>query len=292
MNEYRTYPFSSQELYKTFHTLGGYIDIDNQGLAMTLRELNLLHSETNRKNKENLKIYQQWSFTASFLQMINAWQWFFSGVLLGRQAYLPSQTIQMYYYSIFFCYGAFLSAHFKGYYTVDYDESNKRQRREVWITKEKHNNNQYIEINKQSRGGEHKNRAEWFHQVFKKWELSNNYPDILDERNMPDVHSNFRNLTTYSLDNLAEELYYSEKERSAPISNEILIELWQKNPKYIEQFPEEFHSLEYLRVIVDLHTKVLKSKCNGHQRQLLDTMYTHLSETGLDEFFREVMPIT
>src|SRR5690242_5878247 len=118
MHQYRSHTFDFQSLLSTFNNENGYYDLSNSDIAYTLKNLNLLE-EDNRKDENCIKIYKRWSFTASFLQMLNAWQWFFSGILLGRQANLPAQTMQMNYYSIFFSYGSFLSAQFKGHYTVE-----------------------------------------------------------------------------------------------------------------------------------------------------------------------------
>jgi len=115
----------------------GYYDLSNRDLGNLLESCNLLEEEC-RQDDAVIANYQKWSFTASFLQLINAWQWFLSGVLLGIHACLPAQAMQIYYYSISFSYGSFLSAQFKGHYSLETNiEDNKvrKTRMEVWLDK-------------------------------------------------------------------------------------------------------------------------------------------------------------
>jgi hypothetical protein len=107
MPEPRTEAYSITALSKLFNLFDGYYDLDRIGLARFLEGMNLLEQE-NREGLETFAKYAKWSFAISFLEMLNAWQWFLAGIILSRQAYLPAQTMQMYYYSIFFSYRSFL----------------------------------------------------------------------------------------------------------------------------------------------------------------------------------------
>lgn len=108
MSGHRTITFHFKSLLKSFNELHGYYNLANSDLGNLLEQCNLLE-ESNRDDDTTVEIYQKWSFTVSFLQLVNAWQWFFSGILLGRQACLPSQIIQMYYFNIFFLWSFFVS---------------------------------------------------------------------------------------------------------------------------------------------------------------------------------------
>jgi len=137
MNGNHTTTFSFDHLSKIFNMYPGYYDLSNRDLGNLLESCNLLEEEC-RQDDAVIANYQKWSFTASFLQLINAWQWFLSGVLLGIHACLPAQAMQIYYYSISFSYGSFLSAQFKGHYSLETNiEDNKvrKTRMEVWLDK-------------------------------------------------------------------------------------------------------------------------------------------------------------
>ncbi|MBD2131182.1 hypothetical protein H6F47_01570 [Sphaerospermopsis sp. FACHB-1094] len=117
-NDGRETTFTFKRLSSEFNNLEGYYNLYNDRLASQLKELNLLGGDRTAENKvydqAKIVIYKKWSFTVSFLQMLNAWQWFFAGILLERNSYLTTQAMQMYYYTIFFSCGSFLSAHFRG----------------------------------------------------------------------------------------------------------------------------------------------------------------------------------
>ncbi|MBD2625523.1 hypothetical protein [Trichormus variabilis] len=298
MNEGRTTPVEFKILLERFNLLDGYDNLANDQLGKTLEGWNLLE-ENNRKKEQVIASYQKWSFTTSFLQMINAWQWFFSGVLLGRQAYLPAQSMQMYYYSIFFSYGAFLSAQCKGHYTVEtkleQDNKAKKTRKEVWLNT-KSDGTSCIEIKDKGRGGEHEIRSDWFYAVFKQWDFKASHPNVLYFKDNPEFHSSNRNLFTYSLSDMSEELYSIPEERSAPPSNEILISLWNREKDWLNYYPEEFVALEHIKVVVDLHTRLLKGYDNNfpysqQQILLLKNLCDHHINNGLIQLLKESMPI-
>lgn len=199
MSENRTTSFCFESLSKSFNGLEGYWNLDNSDIGNALKSWDFLKEE-NRENEEIIASYQKWSFTASFLQLINAWQWFFSGLLIGRQADLPAQMMQMYYYSIFFSYGSFLSAQFKGHYTLKTeikkteieDTKVKKTRKEAWIGKDA-NGKSCIYTEDIGRGGEHANRANWFYATFEGWDFKSSYPDVLSFKERASSHSHFRN---------------------------------------------------------------------------------------------------
>lgn len=291
----RTTALSFKLLSESFNELEGYYNLANSDLGVALESWDLLEEE-HRKNDAVITNYKRWSFTASFLQLINAWQWFFSGVLLGRQAYLPAQTMQMYYYSIFFSYGSFLSAHFKGHYTLKTeieDMKVRKTRKEVWLN-QKNNGKSYIEIKDKGRGGEHEIRANWFYAVFRNWDFKSSHPDVFSFDSDTDFHSRFRNIFTYSLSDITEELYTTPAQRSAP-PNEILISLWNREAEWVDYYPEEFWALEHIKVIVDLHTRLLEgyeeiSPYKQQQIWLVENLCAHHANTGLIEVVREAMP--
>ncbi|UKO99956.1 hypothetical protein [Nostoc sp. UHCC 0870] len=297
MYEHRSTTFNFKTLSASFNKYKGYYNLDNLNLGNALETWNLLE-ETNREDINIIANYQKWSFTASFLQMLNAWQWFFSGILLGRQAYLPAQILQMYYYSIFFSYGAFLSANFKGNYSLKVEIGQDRKvktknRKEVWLSQETNNKSQ-IMIKDQGSGGEHEIRAKWFYEVFKNWDFKDDHPQVLSFIASRDFHSDSRNFYTYSLSDIAEELYEVPKMQSSP-SNDILISLWNREIDWVEYFPEEFWALEHIKVAVDLHTRLLKgydkeSPYTQQQILLLENLCNHHIHTGLIEIIRIAMP--
>lgn len=297
MDADRTTAFSFKLISENFNKLQGYCNLANSDLGNRIESWNLLE-QGNRKSDIFVKEYQKWSVTVSFLQLINAWQWFFSGVLLDRQAYLPAQTMQMYYYSIFFSYGSFLSAQFRGHYTIktQMQEDGKpiKNRKEVWLNK-KNNEVIGIEIKDKGRSGEHESRANWFHAVFKNWDFKSSHPDVFSFDNDKDFHSRFRNTYTYSLSEIAEELYGTSTQHFAP-PNKILISLWNREAEWINCYPEEFWALEHIKVVVDLHTRLLKgyeksSPYKAHQIWLIKNLCDYHINSGLIEVLREAMPV-
>ena len=101
----RSRPFASDKLHWLFNELSGFYDRGNQELVRSLLHWNLLE-EKNRADEKLAYSFLKWSFTVSYLELINALQWFSAGLFLHRKAYLPAQTMQMYYYSIFFSCGS------------------------------------------------------------------------------------------------------------------------------------------------------------------------------------------
>ncbi|MTJ52969.1 hypothetical protein FJR38_10075 [Anabaena sp. UHCC 0253] len=103
-NDYRETTFEFTKMLSEFNKLEGYCNLNNDTLASQLKELNLLGENLEAENKvydeAKIAIYKKWSFTFSFMQMLNAWQWFFAGILLQRNSHLNNQAMQMYYYSI------------------------------------------------------------------------------------------------------------------------------------------------------------------------------------------------
>lgn len=282
---------------KIFNGKKGYFDLPNSDLGQLLISWNL---EENGEDETIISNYIKWSFTASFLQLINAWQWFFSGIILGRQGNFPAQTMQMNYYSIFFSYGAFLSAQLKGHYTLKIDPAKKtKTRKEVWIVQNidsKVGEETFcIKIKQKGKRGEHEIRSNWFYEVFKDWDFKNDYQDVLSFYEDRKFHSRFRNKYTYSLSDIAEELY--EIPNSISPSNEILIRLWNRDYDWTEYYPEQFWALEHIKIVVDLHIKLLKQyhQCKQeipykyHQIRLINSLCKHHSYTGLTEIIKETM---
>ena len=78
-NNDREKTFSFNQLLREFNQLEGYCNLNNDELASQLKKLNLLEENVNAENKihdpETIAIYKQWSFTVSFLQMLNWKYW-------------------------------------------------------------------------------------------------------------------------------------------------------------------------------------------------------------------------
>ena len=248
----KTFDFAT--LSDLFNTLHGYYELNNASLAETIQEWNFLE-DSNRQGAQIVARYMKWSFTVSFLELLNAWQWFLGGILLGRQVYMPAQVMQMYYYSIFFSCGAFLAAQFKGHYTLEVELLNeediqkmeiKQKRKEVWVG-EDGNGEPCIHIKDKGRGGEHEIRANWFYEVFKDWDLKGDHPAVTMFESDRNYHVGFRNMFTYSLADIGGEFFYDPKGCPARPSDEILFSLW-KREDWVDFFPEEFWALEHLKV--------------------------------------------
>lgn len=314
-NDGRETTFSFKYLLSDFNKIGGYYNLYNNDLAIYLKELNLLGEDPEEANKvddqEKIHIYKKWSFTVSFLQMLNAWQWLFAGILLRRNSYLIAQSLQMYYYAIYFSYGSFLSAHFKGKYTLadvpkqhkdkkrknnnnditdkvekellrvlkangrdtesnvssSHDHQNIEQvlepaRREIWLVVNKTDKNYIYVATRKEAGKEHERRARWYYGVFNTWESKINilYPDVRCFNEGDDdktFHSDERNEFTYRIEHMADELC-SLDENSA-LTNEGIICLWRRNSSALaDMFSKEFWVLQHIKVVVDLHTKLLE----------------------------------
>lgn len=193
----RAKPFDFNILSSLFNEFDGYYDAVNQQLFETLVHWDLL-DENNRKDKAIAYSFMKWSLTVSFLKLINSFQWFLAGVLLDRTDVFPAQVMQMYYYSIFFSSGSFLSSQGKGHYTIKTEVGPsgelKPTRREVWFESE---TPPFLCIKEQGRGGEHEIRANWFYEVFRNWESRNNYPAVLLFESDRRYHTGFRNMFTY-----------------------------------------------------------------------------------------------
>ncbi|MFN5990992.1 MAG: hypothetical protein ACK6A9_19065 [Dolichospermum sp.] len=338
-NNDRETTFSFKRLLSEFNELEGYYNLNNDQLASQLKELNLLGVNVNAENKvddpDTIAIYKKWSFTVSFLQMLNAWQWFFAGILLERNSYLTTQAMQMYYYAIFFSYGSFLSAHFKGHYTVkdelkttknkkiknneifqkfgnetaralmanvedkDMEEIIVSSRRYVWLVDNPRDGKYiYVKAKNEERGGEHERRSKWYYGVFTSWESKINisYPEVryFKEDDYNTLHPKNRNMYTYSIQHMVDELYYEDEDTA--LNNEGIICLWQRKSNGLsEAFSTEFWTLQHIKVVVDLHTKLLEkynkdSPYTEQQEHLLRNLCEHHKRTGLVEVLKVAMP--
>ncbi|MDB9310185.1 hypothetical protein PN471_16400 [Aphanizomenon sp. CS-733/32] len=352
-NDGRETTFTFKRLSSEFNNLEGYYNLYNDRLASQLKELNLLGGDRTAENKvydqAKIFIYKKWSFTVSFLQMLNAWQWFFAGILLERNSYLTTQAMQMYYYTIFFSCGSFLSAHFKGNYTLadiktlkeaniknqnneitkkvrnetlrvlelmgqdtesylssindnqNIEEIMESARREVWLVDDETDGNYiYVAKRNKKKGGEHEVRAKWYYDVFNGWESKVKilYPDVRcfnENEDDKKFHSDRRNMFTYSIQMMADELCSLDED--IRLTNEQIICLWQrKSSDLTNRYPEAFWALEHIKVVVDLHTKLLEgynkddSPYTEVQEHLLKNLCEHHKRTGLVEVLKVAMP--
>lgn len=353
-NDYRETTFEFSRLLSEFNKLEGYYNLSNDILASELKELNLLGENLEAENKvydpKKIYIYKKWSFTFSFMQMLNAWQWFFAGIVLQRNSHLKSQAMQMYYYSIFFAYGSFLSAHFKGHYTLadvpkkqqnknsnntnnefieklnnkilralkangidrrDMESSDSQNiekklesaRRYIWLAgNQKTGNYIYVQAKKEHKGGEHERRAEWYYQVFNTWEnkIKIFYPEVRSFKENHDnkFHTENRNRYTYSIQYMVDELY--EEYKNSALTNKGIICLWQRKSDDLTKdlsntYSLEFWALQHIKVVVDLHTKLLEGYTKGspytqEQERLLIILCEHHEKTGLLEVLKVAMP--
>jgi len=264
----------------------------NEALDGTLLRWDLL-DEHNRKNATIAWSYLKWSLTTSFLELMNSLQWFISGILLERSAYLPAQTMQQYYYSIFFSYGSFLAIHGKGHYTVkiglDEFKDVKTNRRELWFDE---GPPPFVEIKEKGRGGEHGVRANWFYEVFRDWDQRDSHPAVRLFEDDRKFHTGYRNMFTYSLAEMAEELHRDAT--SEPVPDEILLRLWHQDAELVDYFPEEFWVLAHFRAPFDLHCKLIEDFQNGSpftpvQEYILTALLTRHENNGLADLLREIL---
>jgi len=263
----------------------------NEELDRALLRWDLL-DEANRVKEKTAWNFLNWSLTASFLQLMNALEWFASGILLQRFSYLPAQTMQSYYYSIFFSYGSFLAIHGKGHYTVRLEQVGgqpKQTRQELWLDE---GPPPLIGIKDKGRGGEHEIRANWFYEVFKNWDLRESYPSVQLFENDTKYHTGFRNMFTYQLSEMAEELHNDDTRD--PISNETLLRLWNHDAEVVDYFPEEFWPLTHLKPAFDTHCKLVYEYGEGQpfthvQKYLLNSLVSRHSTTGLADLFAEII---
>lgn len=278
-----------------FEKTCAYLDLNNDGLANMAVHWNLLDSK-NLQDNSIISSYLPWSYTVSFLYMVNAWQWFFSGVLLSRQTYLPAQILQTWYYSKFFASLSFLASHFKGIYTVEIKERNdpnvighSRTRRAIWFENSDPKKNCLALDNIQPRGGQHEIIAYWFYEVFNNWDKKHEYPDVAAFINDRKFHTYFRNLYTYSLADIAEELFSSDNQLH--LDNDLIIELWKRNVKAVEIFPDAFWTIEHLKLVTNLHVQFIATKdkpLKNSQNLLLQGLYRLHKKTTLDNILNVV----
>lgn len=294
----RSRAIPTSQLICLLGSVEGYYNLCNDDLQNLLVRLELLN-EKRRFSRDVVASFVKYSFSISFLMMINAWQWFLAGILLGRHSYLPAQVQHLYYYSTFFSYRSFLAAHFKGRYTLHTEHllngqvpKELRTRRCVWL--DLSDRLPRVEVRTAS-GREHDVTARWFYTVFSDWDLCHDYPGV--ESFVPEEHMRFivniRHRFTYQLEGIADELYHMPM-TSAPPDNGILLSLWHGDADAAEIFPEEYWALEHLKLATELHLKLwdgsAESPCRPAQRLLVSGLRTQHGNTGLFEFLEAVVP--
>ena len=200
----------------------------------------------------------------------------------------------MYYYSIFFSEKSFLAGHFKGAYTVAVaveDAQVSKTRMRVWLGKENGENSIVLA---KIRGAEHRTTAKWFYEVFEQWDLRQRHPGVSPFVDDQDFHVSSRNMYTYSLGDIADELAYSDPDNCpAPPTNEVLFSLWRRQD-WDEYYPEEFWALEHLKVALDLHVQLLNrftgvSPYTSYQANMVRNLYEHHRRTGLSGFLDDAL---
>lgn len=287
----RNAPIPFVDPTQLFQELGGYYEMGNQDLAGSLERWELLE-DANRNNPERARNFLRWSITASFLHLANALQWFVAGLLLERASYLPAQTMQQEYYSIFFSYGSFLALHGKGHFTVRTDvvgDDIRPRRRDLWFDQGALPS---VKIREKGEGGEHELRAHWFYEAFRSWEERDRYPAVLMFVDDRAYHTGFRNLFTYSLSQMAEELHHNSS--TGPVSSEILLRLWKGDRELPDYFPEEFWALEHLRPSLDMHSRLISDFRGGDpltrvQKYIIRQLIQRHEADGMDNLLREIL---
>jgi hypothetical protein len=237
----------------------------------------------------------KWSFTVSYLELSNALEWFLAGILLHSKAYLPAQIMQMYYYSIFFSCGSFLAAHGKGHYTVKEELrehfETTTQRKVVWFENQEP---PYLCLTDKGRGDEHEFRAKWFYKILKFWNKKDDHQPALMFENDRDYHTGFRNLFTYSLYTMAEELHHEADHHAKVPTVEMLMKLWSRDEILIDYFPEEFWVFEHLKVPLGLHIRLLENyrgetPYTQAQTYITQTLLSHHNKTGIRLLLIEIL---
>jgi hypothetical protein len=288
----RSLPIGFESLTEFFTEAGGYPPLGNEELGVTLVKWDLLQEE-NRNDPTSALRYLHWSLATSFLEWLNAIQWLAAGFVLQKTAYLPAQVLQSYYYSIFFSYGSFLALHGKGHYTVkvDIESSNEIEstRRELWFVE---GPPPRIGLKAKRRGGEHQIRANWFYEVFRRWDRRELYPTVRLFEEDQSYHTGFRNMFTYSLFEMAEELHHKADHES--ITADILKGLWNSDSNLIEYFPEEYWALVHLKTSFEMHRDLVTGYEEGNplthvQQYLLSTLMERHEGTAFSDFIDHII---
>lgn len=293
MDDYaaRTKPISFATLSQFFRQVGGYYNMGNEELDRALLQWDLL-DDANRRDEQIVWSFLKWSLTASFLQMMNALEWFAAGIVLKRSSYLPAQMMQSYYYSIYFSYGSFLALQGKGHYTVRLERNGahepKPARRELWFEEDPA---LVIGIKQMGGGGEHVARANWYYHVFKSWDMRESHPAIQLFEDDAMFHTGFRNMFTYQLSEMADELHHDDTDD--PITDEILLRLWNQDSELVGYFPEEFWPLAHFKAAFVTHCKLVNEFSEGNpfthvQEYLLCALISRHRQSGLADVFAEI----
>jgi hypothetical protein len=290
----RNKPIATDRLCWFFNELKGFYNWGNQELQGSLWRWNFLE-EQHRTDEQLAYSFLKWSFTVSYLELINALQWLSAGVLLYRKAYLPAQTMQMYYYSIFFSYGSFLAAHGKGLYTVKEELREHFEttpdRRVIWFEDQEP---AYLCLADRPRSNEHKSRANWFYEILKGWDKKDAHQPVLLFQNDRDYHTGERNQYTYSLFTMADELHHNASHHTNLPTVDELIRLWNRDESVIDDLPEEFWAFEHLKVPLALHIRLLDnykgdSPFTQAQTYITETLLSRHKETGIKSVLIEIL---
>ncbi len=284
----RTTLISLANLSALFKVVGGYFSLSNRELRESLIDWDISRTGA-QKDKETIVKFIKWSFSASFLQLVNAFQWFLAGLTLNTLGRFPAQYLQMYYYAIFFASGSFLSAYGKGMYTIT-QQPEKPSRQEVWVDW-----SDFALCLKQVGGNEHLRRAKWFYEAFSQWENKGDYPSILLFQNAREFHTSWRNLLTYSLADMSEEIF-SEPANWDFVPEEIILSIWHGEPvgEEAEALPEIIWPLSHMKAAFDLHAS-LATRNKGarlsvdYQLRVLHLLCEYHKNTSFQFLLREML---
>ncbi len=284
-DRYLAWPMSDS--HELFAQVDGYYPADSLSLQRTLEEMHLL-DEAARSQPQTIATYIKWSYTTSFMMMLNAWQWFLSGILVGRQACLPAQVQHLNYYSTFFSYCSFLAAQFRGCYTTarSFRGSGewKRERRLVWIAGR--HAEPWVELGSAG-SDQHAKTADWFYDVFANWDGRAYHPIV--EGFAEEPYKGFlvgeRHFFTYHLENMVDELSRMP-EPVSPTAEQALLDLWACTGEATEIHPEEAWALAHLRLVTQFHQDLVRAtgggpSYRGYQAELIRALCEHHAKTGL-----------
>ncbi len=277
---------SKKEMLSLFCTVDGYADGQNDTLYCFIEKLKLTVGENNVK-AELLHDYAKVMYAISFLEMINAWQWFLTAQHTREFSASTAQRIQNEYYSIFFSMLSYLSLNQKGSFNISINgQDGKSVRKSLWCNFDKG----LLEVGEvRLRGGEHESTAMWFYKVFLKSEFNNSDSIFELYKDETGYHSKMRNWFTYRIGDIAEDLF--ETPTNKGINNVGLFDILNGFGESIDFEPETFTALQYLKFVTDLHLFLIKEsgmKTPNSQKLLLHCFKEHCKQNGRYEFIELV----
>jgi len=245
-----------------FQHTNGFLNANPETLFKTILRRNLPQKEdTIIVEDTNLELTRV-LFTSSFYHLLTGIQYFMSFLYMNMTTLYHSQSLLLWYYSIFFAELSFLEMNLKSFITIDekYDEKKgfSRIRRKIWLGTDIKSKIPKYQLGKFA-GQQHVLIAKWFFNLLTNKTCQKLSPSlaVFAKENIK-FFTDFRNQFNYALELQLDELYRVGDKSFYPLDDsleyvekihQLIIGEYEEDLDNV--MPEEFWAVEHINILCD-----------------------------------------